>query len=62
MWFAKMWDFAIAQMILAMTAYNLNVLCTGLTHLEFKNLMETRIREINEKAQGKDAENTGEAK
>ena len=39
----------VAQMILALTVFNLNVMWTGLTYLEFRNLMELRIYHMNQK-------------
>jgi hypothetical protein len=41
--FCRLWDFAIAQLILGLCAFNLYVMATGLTYLEFKNWMDLSI-------------------
>lgn len=39
-YFAKMWDLLIGKMLLALTGFNFYIMTTGLTYLEFRNLME----------------------
>jgi len=52
-YFAKCWDMLVAKMLLALTGFNLYVMSTGLTYLEFKSMMECRARELNQKFYGK---------
>ena len=47
MYFAKMWDLLVGKMMLALTGFNFYIMSTGLTYLEFRNLMENRARGIN---------------
>ena len=49
--FAILWDFGIAQLILAMLVFNLQVCVQGLTYLEFRNEMDWRIYLANSKAE-----------
>lgn len=58
LYFAKMWDLLVGKMMLALTGFNFYIMSTGLTYLEFRNLMETRARGLNLQAYGK-IEKTG---
>ena len=49
-----MWDFGVAQLILALTVFNLNVMWSGLTYLEFRNMMETRITQMVRRTDSED--------
>lgn len=53
-----MWDLLVGKMMLALTGFNFYIMTTGLTYLEFRNIMETRARGINLQAYGK-IEKTG---
>ena len=53
-----MWDLLVGKMLLALTGFNFYIMTTGLTYLEFRNMMEQRARSINLQAYGK-IEKTG---
>jgi hypothetical protein len=46
-YFARMWDLLVGKMLLALTGFNFYIMTTGLTYLEFRNMMEQRARSIN---------------
>ena len=50
---ARVGDFALAQVILSLVGFNLNVMAHGLTYLEYKSWIDTRIHQLNN---GKDDE------
>ena len=47
-----MWDLLVAKMMMAFFGWNVYVSFSGLTYLEYKNLLETRAKVINKKANG----------
>lgn len=51
-YFCKMWDLLVAKMMMAFFGWNCYVAFSGLTYLEYKNLLETRAKVINKKANG----------
>ena len=51
-YFSKMWDLLVAKMMMAFFGWNVYVSFSGLTYLEYKNLLETRAKVINKKANG----------
>jgi len=53
-----MWDLLVGKLLLALTGFNFYIMTTGLTYLEFRNLMERRASQINLNAYGK-IEKTG---
>lgn len=52
-YFCKMWDLLIGKAMIAFFGWNCYVAFTGLSYLEYKNLLETRAKIINLKAHGK---------
>jgi len=52
-YFCKMWDLLIGKVLMAFFGWNCYVAFTGLTYLEYKNLLETRAKVINLQANGK---------
>ena len=52
-YFCKMWDLLIGKVMMAFFGWNVYVAFSGLTYLEYKNLLETRAKMINLEANGK---------
>lgn len=48
-----MWDLLIGKVMMAFFGWNVYVAFSGLTYLEYKNLLETRAKMINLEANGK---------
>ena len=52
-YFCKMWDLLIGKAMMAFFGWNCYVAFTGLSYLEYKNILETRAKMINLNANGK---------
>lgn len=52
-YFAKMWDLLVGKCMMAFFGWNCYVAFSGLSYLEYKNLLETRAAMINLSANGK---------
>ena len=51
-YFCKLWDLLIGKIMLAFFGWNCYVAMTGLTFLEFKNLLEHRARKLDQSQAG----------
>lgn len=52
-YFCKMWDLLIGKAMMAFFGWNCYVAFTGLSYLEYKNLLEINARKSNAEANGK---------
>ncbi len=52
-YFCKMWDLLVGKAMMAFFGWNCYVAFSGLTYLEYKNLLESRAKSINMEANGK---------
>ena len=58
-YFCKMWDLLVGKAMMAFFGWNCYVAFTGLSYLEYKNLLETRAKAINLDTFGKLEPTTG---
>ena len=58
-YFCKMWDLLVGKAMMAFFGWNCYVAFTGLSYLEYKNLLETRAKSINMETFGKLEPTTG---
>jgi len=52
LYFAKMWDLLVGNAMIAFFGWNCYVAMSGLTYLEYKNLLETNSRIVNKEING----------
>ena len=52
-YFCKMWDLLVGKCMMAFFGWNCYVAFTGLSYLEYKNMLETRAKILNFRANGK---------
>ena len=52
-YFCKMWDLLVGKCMMAFFGWNCYVAFSGLSYLEYKNMLETRAKILNFRANGK---------